>query len=155
MCHIHYVFNNIVSILIIYIYIYIYIYYFIFHLQQTYLDLILVMNIVDNFKQMNFTIILVTMLLAKNHVVVIVLVMINYIVFPRNQCLQLWFRIHVIMIGDYFHSIFTSCLATWKWNTMPLQCHYLLFITQCNDISISQSILEQHNMTCKPTAKRK
>jgi hypothetical protein len=85
MCHIHYVFNNIVSILIIYIYIF----YFIFHLQQTYLDLILVMNIVDNFKQMNFTIILVTMLLAKNHVVVIVLVMINYIVFPRNQCLQL------------------------------------------------------------------
>jgi hypothetical protein len=127
-----------------------------FRLKQTYLDLILVkLNIVNNFKQMSFTIILVTMLLAKNHVVVLVLVMINYIEFPRNQRSQLWFRTHVIMIGDYFHNIFTSCLTSWKWNTMSLQCHYLLFITQCNDTSISQSTLEQQNMTCKPMTKNK
>lgn len=127
-----------------------------FHLKHTYLDLILVkLNIVDNFKWMSFTIILVTILLAKNHVVVIVLVMINYIVFPRNQCSQFWFRTHVIMIGDYFHNIFTSCLTSWKWNIMSLQCHYLLFITLCNDTSRSQSILEQKNMTCKPTTKSK
>jgi len=129
---------------------------FYFHLKQTYLDLILVkLNIVDNFKQMSFIIILVTMLLTKIYVVVIVLVMINYIVLPRNQCSWLWFRTHVIMIGDYFHNIFTSCLTSWKWNTMSLQCHYLLFITQYNDASISQSILEQQNMTCKPMAKSK